>query len=463
VLFNSLTFIAFAIVVYAGWAVVHARLSTNACCGYLVAASLVFYGWTNHTQVVCLIAVALASWGCGRLARGEGNKRVLGLGLACAIGPLLVYKYLDFALAPFGVPELGFTIPLGLSFYTLSAASYAIDVYSGELAATDSLVEHTAYLTLFPALISGPIMRGAQILPQLRERRLATEQMRWEGTKRITYGLVKKVIVADTLSGFTSGFYDDNIQTSSAVWWLVAALFAIQVYCDFSGYTDIAIGLGKWLGLELPENFDRPFYATSIRDYWNRWNISFTTWLRDYIYFPLARRWATTLGAIAAVIVTFLVSGLWHGAAWTFVVWGLGHGVLLCLESWTQWDRRIRALPGGRVLASVLVFFAVAMLMILFRSRDLAQAGEIYKTMFSFKAPEYSWLGREEATFDEPMWFLIPIAFVLVELRHAIGFDGSRLATALRRTNLGWLGIAVLLLACVYLRGHTKLFIYAAF
>jgi alginate O-acetyltransferase complex protein AlgI len=325
-------------------------------------------------------------------------------------------------------------------------------------------VQHGLFLALFPVLLSGPIVRGGQLLPQLPELPATTRDGRWHGMKLIAYGLAQKCLVADQIARFTTQIYEqDPVPPSAGLWWLVAFLFAIQVYCDFSGYTDIALGLGRWLGLELPENFDRPFQSTSFREFWGRWNISFSSWLRDYIYFPLARRWPGRFGAAAAVMVTFFVSGLWHGAAWTFVAYGLVFGMLVLVESWTKWDHRVVALPWGRALATVIVIVAVSLAFVFPRANDLGQAWHILKTMFSFSTMDYGWWGRDRATSRDPAWVVFPVLFVIVQARHVVAFDSSRLAGRLRDTRLGWIMIALLLVACVYARGPTSPFIYAGF
>jgi D-alanyl-lipoteichoic acid acyltransferase DltB (MBOAT superfamily) len=476
-MFNSLTFAGFAAVFFAGWWLVRGRVTRPIAWGYLVVGSLVFHGWSRWTSTIVLAAVVLVSFGSGRLiARWPGRRSVLALAIAGVLGPLLAFKYLDFLIAQVNalgelagaglhVGAVGLVAPLGISFFTLSAISYAIDVHTEEIQPTRNVMEHAAFLAVFPVLMSGPIVRGHQVLPQLAELPATTAEQRWAGLKQITYGLVKKCIIADHIAGFTSEIYDLNAPpASSGLWWFVTALYAIQIYCDFSGYTDIALGLGRWMGLALPENFRHPYLSTSIREFWGRWNISFSSWLRDYIYFPLARVWGGKLGAVSAVMVTFLVSGLWHGAAWTFVVWGMLHGMLLIVEHWSGWDHRIKALPGGRILATLIVFCIISLVLVVFRANDLGQAWSIFKIMFSFERTQYSWVMRDRTSFHEPTWLLLPALFVIVEARHLVDFDSSKLAMAIRdRTKLGWVAIALLLLACVYLRGRMSPFIYAGF
>jgi alginate O-acetyltransferase complex protein AlgI len=474
-LFNSLAFVVFAAIFFAGWALVRKLASGPVVRGYLAVASLTYYGWWNWRHIFVLVAVVLVSYASGRAIARWRRRRVLALAIVAALCPLIAFKYADFLIAQLNalanvahldlqLGHVGWSVPVGISFFTLSAVSYAIDVYTEEIAPSSDVVQHGLFLALFPVLLSGPIIRGAQLLPQLAELPKTTREGRWQGTKLIAYGLAKKCLVADQIARFTTQMFEiDPVPRSAGLWWLVATLSLVQVYCDFSGYTDIALGLGRWMGLELPENFQHPFQSTSFREFWGRWNISFSSWLRDYIYFPLARRWEGRVGAAAAVMVTFFVAGLWHGAAWTFVVYGLVFGMLVVIESWTRWDHRLVALPFGRALATVIVFVAISLAYVFARADDLGQAWRILKTMFSFSTMDYGMLGRDRASSRDPAWIVFPILFVIVEARHFVSFDSSRLATWFRETRLGWVVIALLLVACVYARGPTSPFMYAGF
>ncbi len=475
-IFNSLSFVVFATIFFAGWWLVRKTRSHDLARGYLAITSLTFYAWWNWCHAFVLVAIVVVSYAGGRsIARWRGRPGVLAVAIITVLAPLLVFKYSDFAVSQLNalaqlagldvhVGRVGWSIPIGISFFTLSAVSYAIDVHSEEIEPSRDLVQHGLFLALFPILLSGPIVRGAQMLPQLAELPLTTRESRWQGMKKITFGLVKKCLVADQIAKFTDQIYDlKGVPPSAGLWWCVAFLFAIQVYCDFSGYTDIAVGLGRWMGFELPENFNHPFRSTSFRDFWSRWNVSFSAWLRDYIYFPLARRWMGVFGAFAAVMVTFLVSGLWHGAAWTFVMYGAVWGLVTIVESKTKWDHRLKRFPGGGALATAIVCVTLSLMLVIPRAHDLGHAWTILKTMFSFDTMEYGWFGRDGASANDRLWIVFPILFVIVEARHLVGFDSSRLAGWFRKTGLGWVAIALLLLACVYARGSTAPFIYAGF
>ncbi|HEY4055202.1 MAG TPA: MBOAT family O-acyltransferase [Kofleriaceae bacterium] len=467
--FSSLEFVIFAALFFGGWSVIRARAPKTIAWSYLAIASLVFYGWWNPKNVVVLVAITTANYGCGLLIT-RYRRAGLALAIAAAVAPLIAFKYLRFFaevlhVNPKIVPH--WPVPLGISFISLSAISYAIDVFTEETQPTKNVAQHFSYLALFPVMVAGPIVRAGEMLPQLAKLPPVTPEQRWLALRWITYGLVKKCIVADHIASFTNQIYDETFipPPYAGVWWFTAVLFAIQLYCDFSGYTDIARGLGRWIGLELPENFNHPFLATGFADFWGRWNISFTNWLRDYIYFPLARWWyPSKLGAVGAVMITFLVSGLWHGAAWTFVVYGLLHGVLIILEHVTKWNIRLAALPGGRYVVSFVVFICLCLLLVVFRAENVERAVSIWKIMFSFHAADYSWITRDRLSQIEPLWLVLPALFVIIELRHVFQFDSSKLAIAVReRIDLGWLAIAVLLLASVYLRGSSAAFIYAGF
>jgi alginate O-acetyltransferase complex protein AlgI len=475
--FNSLVFVVFATIFFAGWWLIRQMHHGAVTRAYLAGASLTFYAWWNWRHVFVLVAVVLASYAGGlAIARWRARRSVLVAAILAVLAPLLLFKYADFVIVQVNalvdaagiaihVGHLGWSVPIGISFFTLSAISYAIDVYTDEIRPSRDVVQHGLFLAMFPLLLSGPIVRGPQLLAQIAELPPTTRDSRWQGTKLITFGLVKKCIVADTIAKFTSQMYDlePAMARSAGLWWLVAFLFAIQLYCDFSGYTDIAIGLGRWMGFELPDNFLHPFRSTSFREFWSRWNISFSAWLRDYIYFPLARRWEGRIGAAAAVMLTFFVSGLWHGAAWTFVSYGLVFGLLILVESWTKWDHWLVKRPGGRGLATAVVFVMVSLAFVLPSARSVGQAWSIYKTMFSFDTMEYGWIGRDVATSRDPSWVLFPILFVIVEARNVVGFDSWNLTSWFRKRDLEWVAIAVALFTCVYARGNTAPFIYAGF
>jgi D-alanyl-lipoteichoic acid acyltransferase DltB (MBOAT superfamily) len=318
------------------------------------------------------------------------RKLLVTLSIAGNLGMLGVFKYHGFfvenlrALTGLDLPALDVLLPVGISFYTFQTLSYTIDVYRGHLAPTRSLLDFAVYISFFPQLVAGPIVRARDFLPQLRARPALTEADFMAGIRKIVVGLTKKVLIADVLAlHVVDPAFAPGASASGAAAWLAVYAYAIQIYCDFSGYSDIAIGSARLLGFRFLENFDAPYLARNVQDFWRRWHISLSTWLRDYLYIPLGgnrKGWARTQ---LNLIATMGLSGLWHGAAWKFVVWGLLHGAGLLWCRWLQargWSLRGRA---GHLLAILLTFHFAAFAFVPFRATDLTAAGEMFGRMLA--------------------------------------------------------------------------------
>ena len=336
-LFSSVTFLyAFLPVVLVGYALLP-RQARNL---WLLLTSVVFYAFGEPRWVVLLLLCALSGWCFGllmeRFRGGRGAKIALACGLILDLGLLAFFKYADFlaetvnALTGAAVPLPGIPLPLGISFFTFQAMSYLIDVYRGTARAERSLISFATFLCLFPQLVAGPIVRYTDVSAELRSR-TSTWETTAEGLRRFVCGLAKKVLLANALGELCTIFRDSG-DKSVAFYWLYAAAFSLQIYFDFSGYSDMAIGLGRIMGFRFPENFNYPYISASITEFWRRWHMTLSGWFRDYVYIPLGGsrvsrgRWALNLAAV------WLLTGLWHGAAWNFVLWGGLYGVLLVLE-----------------------------------------------------------------------------------------------------------------------------------
>ena len=298
-------------------------------------------------------------------------------------------------------------------------------------------------------------------MEQLTSPRAPTAAERWQATQQIAAGLFKKMVLADNLAVIVNAHYAAMPAPSAPLWWLVAFCFAVQMYCDFSGYSDIAIGLGRWMGLDLGENFRHPFSARNVREFWNRWHMSISAWFRDYLHYPLNRQWPTRRGLYATIVITFLASGLWHAATWTFALWGFLLGFFMVLELVTKWDRKLARVRGGAWIATpvvCLVFFFTA---IVFRSTSIDQLLAILSVMFSF---------RSEVPFDlvvpVPDWlWLVVAAAILFELRHSFGWGdvGKRLSAHPAAVWGQAAAVVAALVACLELGGPALPFIYFAF
>ncbi len=394
-LFNSLLFLVFLVVAVLGsWALVRARAWRLV---FLLVASYLFYmSWNPHFIVLILASTLIDFWVAQRIEATPdsepGKRKGLLLGsLAMNLGLLGYFKYTNFFLQSISdgvgllggnlpIPLFHIVLPVGISFYTFQTMSYSVDVYRKQIKAETSLLRFALYVSFFPQLVAGPIVRAADLLPQLRAPIRLTRTDVGEALFRIARGLVKKIVIADFLAVnlVDRAFSNPSIYSSAE---LLVALYAytMQIYCDFSGYTDVAIGTARLLGYKLPENFDRPYIATSVASFWRRWHITLSGWLRHYVFFPLGGSRGSVWLAHRNTFITLILIGLWHGANWTFVVYGAIHGVAISINR-TLVRRNGRradefAQPWYHIVWKVLLtFHFVVLARILFRAPGFAEA-----------------------------------------------------------------------------------------
>ena len=351
----------------------------------LLLASLVFYGWGEPKFLIWMVLAILQGYVSGLLIeRAEGTRRraYLAVSVTLSMGMLFCCKYADFfignvnALTGASLPLTGIALPVGISFYTFQIVSYAVDVYRGEAPAQRRLVDLAAYIAMFPQLIAGPIVRYADIAPQLQEREHSWEKCA-AGVRRFIWGLGKKVLIANSLGELCAAFKASG-DRSLLFFWLYAVGYALHIYFDFSGYSDMAIGLGKLFGFEFRENFRYPFVSGSITEFWRRWHISLGSWFRDYVYIPLGGNRVSKPRWFFNILVVWLCTGFWHGAAWNFVVWGLFFGLLLMAEKlWLG-----KHLKGHSVLSHLYVLLAVVISFVIFDAASLSEAGHSIAALF---------------------------------------------------------------------------------
>ena len=360
----------------------------------LLAASLFFYGWGEPKFLLFMVFSIVQGYVFARLiGRGRRKKLFLTLSLVLSFALLGYCKYADFFIENFNavtglsLPLLKIALPIGISFYTFQIASYEIDVYRGDVAAQHNFIDFAAYVAMFPQLIAGPIVRYRDIAPQLKERTHSLEAAA-SGASRFAVGLGKKVLVANVLAQLVSAYKASAEQTALYAW-LYAIAFTLQIYFDFSGYSDMAIGLGRIFGFSFPENFRYPYIAKSITEFWRRWHMSLGTWFRDYLYIPLGGSRCSRIRHIFNILVVWMATGFWHGAAWNFVFWGLFYAVLLMAEKFFL----LPALKKGRVLPHVYVLLAVTLGFVLFDAASLKDALHQLGTLFG--AGTASGLGTE--------------------------------------------------------------------
>lgn len=350
----------------------------------LLAGSLCFYAWGELQFVlILLVSIAANAWFGLRIGASRGRARRLNLaaGLACNLALLGYFKYADFVvanlnavLAAAGLGTLSHGpvhLPLGISFFTFQAMSYIVDVYRRDAEVQESVLGVALYISLFPQLIAGPIVRYGHIAQQLTARHAALDDVA-AGVRRFTIGLAKKVLIANTVGDAADEIFSHQSgQLDPVLAWLGVLCYGLQIYFDFSGYSDMAIGLGRMFGFHFPENFRTPYAARSLREFWRRWHITLSTWFRDYLYIPLGGSRVRPLRVRLNLLLVFFVTGLWHGASWNFVIWGLFHGAFLALER-TRFGALLERAPVA--LRHLYLLLVVGIAWVFFRSADLDQA-----------------------------------------------------------------------------------------
>ncbi|MGI9018958.1 MAG: MBOAT family O-acyltransferase [Euzebya sp.] len=450
-LFPTIDFAIFFVIVLTGsWLLMPKRLQWKL---FMLAASYVFYGWWNIRYTLLLGLVTLVNHfgalAISRLAPGRARRVVLVATVAVDLGGLAYFKYYGFfvssvanALGSVGigisVPLLQIVLPVGISFFTFQAISYVVDVYRGDTDAVP-LLDFAVYLSFFPQLVAGPIVRAAELVPQLRRRQDPRAVDASRGFWLIAGGLFKKVVVANLLATELVDRVFANPERFNAFEVLLAIYgYAVQIYADFSGYTDIAIGVALLLGFSFPDNFNRPYSAVTLQDFWRRWHMTLSRWLRDYLYIPLGGSRGSGLATERNIMLTMLLGGLWHGAAWNFVLWGGIHG------GWQVLERR-GVLYGGeepvgrrvRVVRGLITFHVVCLAWVFFRAETFSVAMTMLGRLLT------GWTTAPALDPGVPMWWL-PLAIVgslLVQLMP--GDVGDRVMALFSRRGVVFQGVAL--------------------
>lgn len=391
-IFNSIEFAVFLPIVFAlYWFVLKNKFKAQNL--FLLAASYFFYGWWDWRFLSLLFLSSAIDYTVGFYLDKTDNpvlrKRLLLVTISVNLIILGVFKYFNFfaeslveLLAKFHV-EAGFTtlkiiLPVGISFYTFQSMAYVIDVYRKEIKASKDFFTFLAFVSFFPQLVAGPIQRAKHLLPQFHQARIFKYDIAVTGLRLILYGLFKKVVIADNLATFVDEVFSHPEIYSGWVSITAVLFFAIQIYCDFSGYSDIAIGTARLFGFDLTENFRTPYFALSLREFWQRWHISLSTWFRDYLYIPLGGNRKGEARQYFNLFITFVISGLWHGANFTFIIWGFIHGACMVMEDFVKLRTKfvLPALIKWSITFSI-VFFA----WIFFRAKNLTDAITIIQSL----------------------------------------------------------------------------------
>lgn len=448
------------------------RASRTAMMLYVVAFNPYFAYRLNGSVMWLLPATACFNYALTQemaLREGRTRKLLLATVVVADLAVLAYFKYATFILndviglmlrTNFSLGSI--VLPVGISFYTFQGISHAVDVYRRRFTMNTTLLEYFFYLTFFPLLLAGPITRAENLIPRLRRNRQASSRMVWSGLWLIMLGLVKKNMVSDYIGQFTTWVFDAP-QTFSGFENMAALLgYPVQIYFDFSGYSDMSIGAAAILGFWLPDNFRFPYRALSLTDFWRRWHISLSTWFRDYLYIPLGGNRKGTLRMYANNFITMLVAGLWHGASWMFVIWGALHGFGLCVHKFFSRQLRI-TIPStlwGNTLSWLITYVYVCFAWSFFRSQSLTQLG----TMYNKITTDFSWAYLSPFVYARPLWTVCLIGAMLTYLIP----ERTYTRLQLRFITLPWLAKFLLFIVCVQLaievaQEDVQPFIYGAF
>jgi len=395
----------------------------------LTLFSYLFYGWWDWRFCLLILLSTVIDYVCGLLLHRSTHETVrrrwLLVSMSSNLGLLGFFKYFMFlrgAVAG-GASRVGFdlpaevlalevVLPVGISFYTFQSMSYTIDIYRREAKPTRNFLDFMGYISMFPQLVAGPIVRYSEMETQIAAPAWSPERI-YLGCQFFVLGLAKKVLVADTLAPLANSVFDAPVLTGLATGdaWLATIAYTLQIYFDFSGYSDMAVGLGLWCGFVFPINFNSPYKSASIAEFWRRWHITLSTWLRDYLYIPLGGNRNGPWNTYRNLLITMLLGGLWHGANWTFVVWGAYHGLLLALERWFGGERALARVPQAVRRAAVLLLVMVGW--VFFRAKDLDTAFAVLGSMFTWQGVGSSTHASEPALSLIVLWPALFITFVL--------------------------------------------------
>ena len=476
-LFNSIEFAVFLPVVFLlYWFVFNRNLKLQNL--FIVAASYVFYGWWDWRFLVLLAFTSLSSYASGlaiekyRDTPGKAKAANI-LNIVVNLLILGVFKYYDFFVTSFADAFLGgitdglllkLVLPVGISFYTFKALSYSIDVYRGKLEPTRDVIQYLAYVGFFPQLLAGPIERATNLLPQLEKPRTFDYETGADGMRQILWGLFKKMVIADNCAVYVDRVFSTYQTQSGSTLLLAAIFFAFQIYGDFSGYSDMAIGTGKLFGFKTMKNFNMPYFSRDIAEFWRRWHISLTTWFRDYVYIPLGGSRCSKAKIVRNTFVIFLLSGLWHGANWTFIAWGTFHAVLFLPLILLGKNRKYRdTVAEGKILPSLkemgqmfLTFFLATLGWIVFKADSIGQAWDYMKGLCSkslFSRPDASGV----TGFTVAIGIMLLVEWLHRDKEH--GFDLS----GIKRGVVRYAAYLAVLFLTFALGGHAVNFIYFQF
>ena len=405
-IFNSFNFIVLFPLIFLLYYVIPAKYQKGRNLFLLLASYALYISW-KPVYVLVLLGVTLITYFGGRILQlGDKNeelktgnrKKLVLLFTLLGLLPLLVFKYYNFlneSIAAglttigwhFHLPGLNWAIPIGISFFTFQSVGYMLDVYHGRIKAEKFFLDYALFVSFFPSILSGPINKASLVLPQIKNlRKYFDYDKAVAGLKMLLWGMFMKVVVADRVALYADTVLPEYMHYTGMSCFVASIMYSIQIYADFAGYSLMAIGVGKVLGFELTENFRRPYFAVSVTDFWRRWHISLSTWLKDYVYIPLGGSRCSKLRNYWNIFVTFLVSGIWHGANWTFIVWGIWHGVFQIIEK-ALGQQKCEYGWFGKTIKIIITFLLVNFAWIFFRMPTLSDAVSVINRIFDFRQP----------------------------------------------------------------------------
>lgn len=468
-IFNSIEFLLFAIGFFILWPFLGKRSIPRWT--FITLASFFFYGWWDWRFLFLILGSGLIDYFCALAIENRPKNRKLFfiLSLVGNLGALSVFKYSKFfaiviedGFAAMNyhvdlvekIPEFALILPVGISFYTFQSLSYTIDVYRGRLKPTRNILHFFSYLSMFPQLVAGPIIRAKDFLFQLNRYRMTNYLEKWNAIKMIAFGLFQKMVIADNLSLFIDSAFEGKSGFEGTVyWWVVMVAFSFQIYADFSGYSLIARGLAKYMGYHFKMNFNHPYLSKSLREFWTRWHISLSSWFKDYVYIALGGSRRGVLMGLLALAATMMLSGLWHGAKYTFLMWAAIHVVFLILERLTKWTTLFRKSP----LLIPIIFTQALVAWVYFRADNIEQGNSIIQKLFTYQVSDLSFY---DIYYDSI--FFLGMA-ILIELLVYFRKTYSAIKVWYWRSNLDIVLVSLAIISILFLRGEGKQFIYFQF
>lgn len=469
--FNSFTFLIFIALFFILWPFFKGKGNLKFL--LIICSSFVFYGWWDWRFIFLIIFSGLVDFFAAKAIEKYRNnaKFWLILSIAVNLGVLAIFKYsiffaelLDqvFGFLSFDtnlkndLPEFSYLLPVGISFYTFQSMSYTIDVYRSKLRPTNNILHFFSYLVMFPQLVAGPIVRAKDFLRQLEISRKVSGLEFWNGIKLIILGYFQKMVLADNLGVFVDNAFAGVDNGTGVYWWAVMLCFAFQIYFDFSGYTQIARGLAKLMGYHFRMNFNHPYLAVSLRDFWSRWHISLSTWFRDYVYIPLGGNKKGVFRTHINIWSTMMLSGLWHGAQLNFILWGAYHGFTLSFERLFRTNLKLKETALKKFFSWLITMVIVLVGWVLFRATSLGQISDILSSLFRFDS------NFEFVTiFFNSMLFLV--FAILFEALYLLVRKIKSMRLFIKNKYVESILLACAIVAIIFLRGPEKEFIYFQF